>query len=52
MNKKSFNDEINDINNKKKNGMDIDNNDNYEADYNGKDFAKNKISFNLCDMIK
>ena len=52
MNKKAFNDEISEINNRKKNGMDTEYNDNYEADYSGKDFAKNKIAFNLYDMIK
>ena len=36
----------------KKNGMNIENNDSYEKEYNGKDFAKNKIAFNLYDLIK
>ena len=52
MNKKAFNDEISEINNKKKNGMDMEYNDNYDVDYSGKDFAKNKIAFNLYEMIK
>ena len=54
MDKKQFNDDINNNDfNKLKNGMIIENNnDNYEKEYNGKDFAKNKISFNLYDMIK
>ena len=52
MNKKAFNDEISEINNKKKNGMDTEYNDNYDVDYSGKDFAKNKIAFNLYEMIK
>ena len=57
MDKKEFNEEINNLNNndykKKKNGMIIENNANYEkTELNGKDFAKNKVEFNLYDMIK
>ena len=55
MDKKAFNEEINRINNdfsKKKNGMCVENNIENEAEYNGKDFAKNKVAFNLYDMIK
>ena len=57
MDKKEFNEEINNLNNndykKKKNGMIIENNTNYEkTELNGKDFAKNKVEFNLYDMIK
>ena len=57
MDKKEFNEEINNLNNndykKKKNGMIIENNNNYEkTELNGKDFAKNKVEFNLYDMIK
>ena len=38
---------------RKKNGMIIENNANYEkTELNGKDFAKNKVEFNLYDMIK
>ena len=57
MDKKEFNEEINNLNNndykKKKNGMIIENNANYaKTELNGKDFAKNKVEFNLYDMIK
>ena len=58
MDKKTFNDELHYLNDKKKNGMIVEKNiknDNFEYEYdndNGKDFIKNKISFNLYDMIK
>ena len=55
MDKKELNNGINEINNdliQKKNGMILENNDSNEKEYNGKDFAKNKVMFNLYDMIK
>ena len=55
MDKKTLNNEINNLNNdsnQKKNGMIIENIDSNEKEYNGKDFAKNKIAFNLYEMIK
>ena len=54
MDKKTFNDEIDEINDsksKKKNGMVLENNKS-EMDYNGKDFAKDKVTFNLYELIK
>ena len=32
--------------------MNIEKNENDENEYNGKDFAKNKVAFNLYDSIK
>ena len=54
MDKKTFNNDLNYINgeHKKKNGMNIEKNENDENEYNGKDFAKNKVAFNLYDSIK
>jgi DNA-directed RNA polymerase III subunit RPC1 len=54
MDKKTFNNELNYINgeHKKKNGMNIEKNENDENEYNRKDFAKNKVAFNLYDSIK
>ena len=54
LDKKTFNNDLNYINgeHKKKNGMNIEKNENDENEYNGKDFAKNKVAFNLYDSIK
>ena len=47
LDKKKFNEEIGN----RKNGMSIDEENENEKD-DGKDFAKNKVQFNLYDMIK